>query len=728
MEVFSIGVNCPGAFLSLNAVILKVKFSRRGPVSRKVPPEKWLHYNQLRKMDFSLKDAAFEAGISERACYDYERGKKSSTGYVMKQMLDDLDVPGPKHPEELSKIATQCLDDFGMFRWHFLGHVTLPWHEEAAHYIVRAVESDEREYVCMNTPPEAGKTTLVMHDLFAWLIVRNRRIRILSGSAYERLAKINVKRLRRTFERRNLITAQDYDLRHGMAVDSTHNLIEEYGRFKPLTPDMWTDAGFIVAQFDDELIDQKEPTVSAFGMDSGSLGWRVDVAGWDDLSDKKTIATIESAQKQFDWFDKEAEKRVNMNGAFILLGQRLGPRDIYKHALDKVSGVADDPSLDDWDDDKEVHGIDPDTYQIVDAELAAPPKYKHIVFKAHYEDLCQGRVSHRRDAAPYGEGGCLLDPKRLNWTYLSAEQKQDRKVFETVYQQHDTDDQDTLINHLILIGGTDPILGEDYPGNYNNQRALLQPPKLQGRWYSVVTTDPSPANFWAIQWWLWHPASNMRFLMDIHRRRMSASSFLDRDGQTSEFKGVMEDMWQMSVRLNFPIGYWIYEVAAAQRFFNQMNAVKDWLKYREVRLVPHETNINKIDPKYGVTMLTNKYKAGLYDLPNAPVPGTRKQVAYLTNELTTWPDSTTDDHAMANWFFETFIMKHEKRERRSNEDELRQRRPSWVADPNAIPTNVHNFPQSESGLHVPSHVKPSALRSRGNRAGYSRIPQIRVGR
>lgn len=694
-------------------------------MSRKIAPEKWLHYNTLRKMGLTLIEAATEAGISTNAAYTYEKGHTKSSGYVVRRMLDAADQPGPKPHSELSSIARKCLDDFGMFRYHFFGHVSLPWHEEAAHYILRAIDSDDREYICMNTPPEAGKTTLVQHDIAAWLIVRNRRIRILEGSAYERLAKVSVKRLRRTLERKHLVTAQDFDIRHGLAIDATHNLIEEYGRFKPLTPDTWSDTGFIVAQIGDELIDQKEPTVSAFGMDSGSLGWRVDAAFWDDLSDKKTIATIESAQKQFDWYDKEAEKRVNLNGAFILYGQRLGPRDIYKHAIDKVSGTDDDPTLDDVDDESDIHAIDPDTYQTVDAELAAPPKYRHIIFRAHYDELCQGRPTHRRDADPYPVG-CLLDPRRLNWTYLSAELKQDRKVFETVYQQRDTDDQDTLINSLILIGGTDPIYGEDYPGNYNNARALLQPPRLSGKWFSVVSTDPSPANYWAIQWWLWHPASNMRFLMDIHRRRMSASSFLDRDGQTQEFKGLMEDMWQLSVRLGYPISYWIYEVAAAQRFFNQMNAVKDWLKYREVRLIPHETQVNKIDPKYGVTILTNKYKAGLYDLPNASTPGTRKQVAYLTDELTTWPDSTTDDHVMANWFFETFIMKREKREHRDDTDEQRLRRPSWVSDPNTSPTDVHNFPIHDDFLVPSTSVKPSAIRSRNQ--SNSRIPQFRIGR
>jgi hypothetical protein len=41
------------------------------------------------------------------------------------------------------------------------------------------------------------------------------------------------------------------------------------------------------------------------------------------------------------------------------------------------------------------------------------PIYKHVTYKAHYEDRCVG--DHGKAAAAWPEG-CLLDPKRVPWS------------------------------------------------------------------------------------------------------------------------------------------------------------------------------------------------------------------------------------------------------------------------------------------------------------------------
>ena len=38
--------------------------------------------------------------------------------------------------------------------------------------------------------------------------------------------------------------------------------------------------------------------------------------------------------------------------------------------------------------------------------------YKHIVFKAHYQDRCKGAKTHKRSSPPWPEG-CLLVPTRI---------------------------------------------------------------------------------------------------------------------------------------------------------------------------------------------------------------------------------------------------------------------------------------------------------------------------
>jgi hypothetical protein len=396
-------------------------------VSRVVPPEKWTRYFGERKMGASIYAAARTAGIDKTTAYRMEKGDEKSSGAQIKKAIDAEDLPDVIAPDNLCPEAKRALEDFGYFRRRYFGRISSPWQERVGYDAVAWIESPDKEYIVQNCPPGAGKST-ILHDLVCWLICRNRGIRIMIGSATARQAKQYSGRVRRSMERRQPVKGDPDKVARGLELDAESTLLADFGRFKPLAQDLWRQEEFIVAQLGDIAVEDKEPTVAAYGMDSGFLGGRFDFVVWDDLVDKRTTRTVEMREAQQEWWDGEAETRVEPGGCLILNGQRMTSEDLYRYCLDKRL-LPDDE--DDEPDDREtaVDGL---------------PMYRHVIYKAHYPDLCS-EGSHRRDAPPYLHGGCLLDPRRLSWKEL-RNKRADR--FLVMYQQEDGDPDESLVNPL----------------------------------------------------------------------------------------------------------------------------------------------------------------------------------------------------------------------------------------------------------------------------------------
>jgi hypothetical protein len=107
-----------------------------------------------------------------------------------------------------------------------------------------------------------------------------------------------------------------------------------------------------------------------------------------------------------------------------------------------------------------------------------------------------------------------------------------------------------------------------------------------------------------------------------------------------------------------------------------------------VMLRPHETGANKADKDYGVTTIRNHYRYGRKRLPGAkdalvtPTGG----VSSLTRELTRYPQSSTDDCIMADWFLEynlQFMVTRPK-----PKTSLYNDMPSWLTNETSDPFDV----------------------------------------
>lgn len=610
-------------------------------------------YWERRDAGYSMRASAQVAGFSLTFARTLEKKSHGHRTSVTGSHRE-VELPQPKRYAELSPEAKRAFGDFAYFQRRYFGRVPIPWQVQAAEQIIELQATTEKEYVVVNAPPGSGKTLLFTHDIPAWLTIRDRAIRGQMGSVTGALAARYTRRLRRTLERVLPEKADDDETRRGTAFDAEATLAEDFGRFKPLDREQWTADSFVVMQYADVgEISEKEATWQSYGIDQGFIGGRYPFIVWDDLVDPRKQATDESREKLQDDWDDLCETRLEPGGLLILQGQRLYANDIYRYNLDKVVPMM----------------VDEDTGDVVEAG----PKYHHIKFPAHDESRCDPKVTHRRNALPWPDG-CLLSPSRLPWRELATIESNRAEKFQVVYQQEDADLQQVLVH-------PDWVYGRNgHPGCLDHDRDRLElPDGLDNSvpLFSVVTVDPSPTRYWGIQWWVYHAPSEQRFLMDLLQVRMDAPDFLGWDMNSQRYYGVAEEWVETSRQLKCPISHIVVEINAAQRFLLQYDFVRKWTQTRHVLIVPHSTNRNKSDPDYGVQMLRDFWKYGNVRLPYRENTLGRIMSLKLIKEVTHYPNASTTDQVMAEWFFEfqrvnLFHPVHEP---------VRQQVPSWVSNP-----------------------------------------------
>lgn len=645
--------------------------------NKKLDPEKLRQFFASQARGATFMEACIESGTNPATMELYQKAlsgdgelwrvkavKQAIEAFPGRDMWGKVDdgiefqpktsILDPVPRNQLSKDALNCLYDIEKFALRYYGFFLAPWQQEAAKKIVELLESEEKEYACINVAPGTGKTVFFTLVVPSWLICRDRTIRGMTGHASAGIAKQEVDNLRRVLQRDFPMRATDTDLKLGIGQDAVATLAEDYGRFKPLPSENapWRAEYFSVAQLGGIPLGEKEYTWSAIGYNSIYIGQRVNFAVWDDADSAKARSEI-TREEMFRTWDDVAEQRIEPGGLLVIQGQRLGGDDLYRHNIDKKK-VPDD--LEDLD----------------DADLAEySPLYHHIVYKAHYEDRCKGAATHKRTSPPWPEG-CLLFPARVSWRQLQQIKLNNPRAFEVLYQQEDVDQKHVLVRQIWVDGGVDPETKEEYLGCWDYDRHLCEwPHGLSRPYFSIATVDPSPSNFWALQWWLYHPSSGQRFLLDLIASPLTAPEILDWNVNKHDWTGILEDWQNRSKFLGAPITHWIIEANAAQKFILQYEHVKRWRQKHGVSIIPHQTNVNKSDPDYGVWSIGPHWRYGRVRLPAAG--NSKITVQRLVNEVTRYPDARYDDQTMAEWFLEWNLPKLTV----TRAENIIHERPSW---------------------------------------------------
>lgn len=601
--------------------------------AQRVDPERWAIYFEELDRGQSRTAASEIAGISYPTILRLHQSPTTSSGldqYKKWVASDRRDVTDPKF---LCDEAKQALVDFEFFRKRYFGHISLPWHVKAAKIIVEALETTDKEFLVINCPPGSGKSTLLTHDIIMWALVRNRALRVMIGTGAATTGADYTNRIRNSFDRILPLDADDIEKSLGLAVDGESTLLADYGRFKPVDSGYWRGDKLVLARRGGQPAHQKEASVVSFGQKSGFLGGRYNLVVWDDVVTDANSRTASQQAELARWWRSTAESRLEPGGVLVLMGQRMGAHDLYRHVID-LKDISDhlDGDLD---------------------EDALPTRYTHIKFPAHDEEACKGgdstHVDHGRDAKPWPRG-CLLDPIRLPYKDLRVSKYNDPATYACVYQQEDSDPDSVLVNPLWIKGGYDAGTGIIHPGCWDLDRHLGTYPKnLAGDLFSVVSADPSPSQYWGAMLWLYQADTDMDHLIDIERKRMGAPDFLDWNHATQSYSGLLEDWWQQSNDAGHPVKFVIVETNAAQKFLLQYDHAKRWQMDRGVDLVSHDTkHQNKSNAEYGVTSLAPHYRHGKVRLPGHWA--SRKPVLSLYEEVTRYPNGATTDLVMAHWF------------------------------------------------------------------------------
>ncbi len=638
---------------------------------QRVTPGQKKKYFTFRAEGSSIAVSAQRAGFSESTALRFERQTRINPEWtpnkeaaemlranrLRREAVAESKLPGPVPLDRLNPEAKRALEDFDYFRRRYFGRISMPWQILAANDLVQLLHTDEREFVDLNEPPGSGKSTLLT-DFKAWLICRDRTVRVLTGSATQSLARRQLMRLRRSLERMVPLTADPKDIARGVAIDAESTLPKDFGRFKPTDKELWNQDAFIVMQHEGMgAIEDKEATCTAYGIDTEFTGGRFDYVEWDDLVSPKSVGSAQYREDLESIYVKTCEARVEPSGLMVLSGQRLAADDLHRFVLDMVRPPEDE---DDELDEDEVR-------EAIEQGDRSNMKYRHIVFKAHYEDRCKNE--HTKASKPFPDG-CLLDPRRLPWRDLASAQANNPSEYSLVYQQEDADPAQALVKREWVYGD------ENHLGCVDYDRDQWELPEGVSFHDCVVfaTADPSPTMYWSVQAWCYHEPSKSMILLAHVRKKMRMPEMLDRDIH-GNYTGIMEEWRKISDRIGFPIGTWIVEHNAAQRFMLQQSLLRDWRLVHGVEVRPHSTTMNKADPHYGVWTMANLWRLGRVRLPMRDGDA-RMSSMKLIEEVLVYDHGRTDDCVMAMWMGHWNLPDLALPEDTSTDIE----RPSWVLE------------------------------------------------
>lgn len=467
--------------------------------------------------------------------------------------------------------------------------------------------------VVVNFPPFHAKTQVLI-DYVTYRICMNRNTKIIVVSKRNDQARKFLKQVRARLEGP-----------HFAALQAAY---APEGGFRPAKGEgTWGANAMYVAGID---ADQKDPTLEALGMEGQIYGSRADLILLDDVVVRRNAHEFE---KQADWIESEVVSRTK-GGKVVILGTRLMGMDLYRHLADGTRY----PS-----------GKSPWSFLRAPMVLrfAEDPKDWVTLWPRSTQPL-----EEDPDEAPEPDEDGMYPA----WDGPAAAEVRESSTAATwalVYQQQQTAD-DSSFTPVCVNGSVNRMRK---PGPLR-AAAPGHPARGPEGMYTIASMDPAMSGSTFTIVGKVDPVSKQRYIENAWSRESPGAEYF------------REHIKQVTVE--YGVDEWVIERTGFQGFLTEDPEIRRFLASRGVKMTPHYTGSNKLDPDFGVASVSGlfgtsrKRKAdgsggdvfnpgsNLIELPD---PDKSFGVRSLIEQLLTWVPGVrgsklVQDGPMALWFWE----------------------------------------------------------------------------
>lgn len=459
-------------------------------------------------------------------------------------------------------IDLKALDDYGLrqlvdyfAKWrarHFTDRrrkaYTTPEHQRRWAFLILRAIRDGRMLMIL-APPRHGKSELLIH-LDAFLITRvNPNISIVKVCKTEGMAKKALKSVRDHLTRNEGLIRE---------------CLPEGEMFQPAykSGEPWNNEEFTVATRD--VVGLKSPTMAAVGSGGTLLSRDMEVLSLDDIEDDKTVRTPEGRAATREWAANDVGSRKEEWTAFVCIGSRQHPDDIYGYWLDN-------------------------------------PEWDVLVEQAHDESACTVDSSLWDDPEHYDEHvDCMLWPEERSYRWLMGVKHDPMRVgsYAMTYQ-NEPQDADTAT-----------FTRELFDSCRDNSRVTGQYPGREGTWIEddeihrtrlIAGLDPSYVGHQAVFLWAHDPVADRLYAVDFENNK---------GGGIARARQQIQEWYE-----RYGVAEWVIESNLFHGGIRDDELLRAFCNLHNIVLHDHQTQGNKWDDTLGVTAMAPHMKKGLVSIP-----------------------------------------------------------------------------------------------------------------
>jgi hypothetical protein len=287
-----------------------------------------------------------DKGLTHDKIAEHYGVSRVTVTHWMAQYRKDLRVARERAGWKQGEEAKRALADFRFFRDRYFKiprgpnkgkpYMTADFHMRWIDAVLEAIRTGGQ--LAIMSPPRHGKSDLMGHFCI-WQILRDPDVCILWVGGSEDIAKKAVRMVRQQLETNELLVA---------------DFAGPGGVFQSRP---WTDEEFIVAT---RTSAQRSPTMKAIGRGGTMLSLDADFIVSDDIESDKTTRQPAQRATTKQWFNSDLASRKEDHTAWMYIGSRQHPEDIWSSLLDNeewevVHETAHDPGCDLPVDDYDAH-------------------------------------------------------------------------------------------------------------------------------------------------------------------------------------------------------------------------------------------------------------------------------------------------------------------------------------------------------------------------------------